>query len=421
MIISNKIRPDVCAAFDIGHQRYVETANGTNHMYFLLGTDTKTINHGMRCKDYLQEVFLSKRFRRAKTGSKIYQYPLRGVRNATKLFLKWPDKNMTVYASNVEKCIKYINKTYGINISAFVNSEYIELTFPINWFTDVINPVEASAICTLLRSCLIWKHNSFSEVLNNIDNLEDEYEEVFPEKDWLSGRSWECLEFLGNAPVQKALGSWDNLSKATRREANQEYHNGSGFVSTFNGLKKYVKKPDVISLISKMTKSNAYSDRCILLDQSGNLVYDKIITNERDMKRAAKKVENSQGMMFLFNRSLLNLPHSEYYYLQLKNIFSTGINIETTLGFTKYSMFSDNDIVKMYKYIRLCRLINCLSKEDLFVASGSFVKYGEFKAKNASSCNDFVNGYMQLISNTKTKNIVRKSRLLETAYSLLSK
>ncbi len=294
------------------------------------------------------------------------------------------------------------------------------MTFPINWFTDVINPVQASAICTLLRSCLIWKHNSFNEILDNIDDLEDEYEEVFPEKDWLSGRGRECLEFLGNAPAQKALGSWNNISKATKREANQEYHNGSGFVTTFNRLKKYVKKPDIISLISKMSKSNAYSDQCILLDDGNNLVYDKIITNERDMKRAAKKVENSQGMTFLFNRSLLNLPHSEYYYLQLKNSFSIGISIETTLGFTKYGMCLNNDVVKMYKYIRLCRLINCLSKEDLFLASGSFVKHGETKAKNVSSCSDFVNEYMQRISNTKTKNIVRKSRLLETAYSLLS-
>ena len=420
MIISDEFRHDVIKAFDIGHNRYIETAAGTNHMYFLLGTDTKTINHGMRCKDYLQEVFLAKKFKRSRTGDKIYQYPLRGIRNATKLFLKWPDRIMSVYASNVEKCINYINKAYGISISVSVNQEYVELTFPINWFTDIINPVQASAICTLLRSCLIWGFDSFDEVLDNIDGLEDEYEEVFPEKDWLSGRSRKCLEFLGNVPAQKALGSWDNISKATKRKPSQAYHNGSGFVTTFNSLKDYVNKPDVLALISKMTRSNAYSDQCILLDSANDLVYDKIITNESDMKRAAKKVKNSTGMTFLFNRSLLNLPDSEYYYLQLKNSFSIGLGISSTLGFTKYTLCFSTDVVKMYKYMRLTRLINCLSKEDLFLASGDFVKHAETKAKNVSSCSDFVNEYMQRISNTKTKEIVRKSRLLETAYSILS-
>ena len=420
MIISNEFRQDVVKAFDIGHSRYIETANGTNHMYFLLGTDTKTINHGMRCKDYLQEVFLSKKFRKTRTGDKIYQYPLRGVRNATKLFLKWPDRNMAPYTGNVEKCINYINKAYSISISASVNPEYVELTFPINWFTDIINPVQASAICTLLRSCLIWKYESFNEVLDNIDDLEDEYEEVFPEKDWLSGRSRACLEFLGNVPAQKALGSWDNISKAVKREPNQEYHNGSGFVTAFNRLKCYINKPDVLSLIDKMTRSNAYSDQCILLDSNNNLAYDKIITNEADMKRAAKKIKNAQGFTLLFNRSLLGLPDSEYYYLQLKASFANRLSIMTTLGFSRYIFQNQDNLVQMYKFIRLCRLLNCLSKEGLFLASGSFVNWAEDKARNASSCDVFVNQYMVLISNTKTKEIVRKSRLLETAYSLLS-
>jgi len=421
MIISNEFRQDVVKAFDIGHGRYVETASGTNHMYYLLGTDTKTINHGMRCKDYLQEVFLAKRFRKTRTGDKIYQYPLRGVRNATKLFLKWPDRNMAPYTGNVEKCINYINKAYSISISASVNPEYVELTFPINWFTDIINPVQASAITTLLRSCLIWKYESFNEVLDNIDDLEDEYEEVFPEKDWLSGRSRECLEFLGNVPAQKALGSWDNLSKAIKTKPTNGYHNGSGYVSTFNRLNTYVRKPDVLSLIAKMTRSNAYSDQCILLDSNNNLAYDKIITNEADMKRAAKKIKNAEGMTLLFNRSLLNIPNSEYYYLRLKNSFANQLNIITTLGFSIYTLQCQDNLVQMYKYVRLCRLINCLSKEDLFLAAGSFIKYAESKSKNASSCDAFVNQYMVLISNTKTKEIVRKSRLLETAYSLLSK
>ena len=64
-------RTDVIMGFNIGHSDYIETASGTKHMYFLLGTDTTIIEKGIRCKDYLQEVFLSKRYKKINYDEKL--------------------------------------------------------------------------------------------------------------------------------------------------------------------------------------------------------------------------------------------------------------------------------------------------------------------------------------------------------------
>ena len=143
-------RTDVIKGFNIGHSDYIETASGTKHMYFLLGTDATIIEKGIRCKDYLQEVFLSKRYKRINTRSKIYGYPMHKVKKATKLFLTYPHRDMLKYKDNIKRCITYINSAYNINIKVTIYSSYIELHMGKSWFTDKINNVEGSVITTLI-------------------------------------------------------------------------------------------------------------------------------------------------------------------------------------------------------------------------------------------------------------------------------
>lgn len=427
MIHSTKFRQDVITGFDIGHSAYIETATGTNHMYFLLGTDTKVINKGMRCKDYLQEVFLSKRFKSCK-NTQIYGYKLRGVRSATKLFLKWPNRDMTKYAINIERCIAYINKAYDINISVAVLKEYIELNMPLNWFTDIINPVQASAICSLLRSCMIWGRDSFKEVLEDIDDLEDEFDEVFPEKDWLGNRSRKQLNFLGNLRAQKILGKWDFCSKQYKKNPSSEYHNRSGWVTTSNESTKYADNTATLSLLDKAPSSGALSDQCVLIDDNGYLLYDKLIKNVDDFsKRFLKKCKGPiPRLTFVFNNAMLSDHENQSAYFMVSERHRDLMSVTTNVYHTKITVSGaslETYGKEIYEFIRICRLFNYMSDINPVFKQQWHTNFSHTIANNcllSGSEDEFVEFFMSKTCN-KHKALAEKTRLFNRLYNVLTK
>ena len=383
MIHETTYDPSVKKAFDVGHSRYIETASGTNHMYFLLGNNTKPIQYGMRCKDYLQEVFLCKRFKKTKTSHSIYGYNLRGVKNATRLYLKFPDKKMSEYKDNIHRCIKHINNTYDISISVCVLDEYIELRMPLNWFTDKINPVEASVISTLLRSCMVWRYDTVSEMLENIEEIEDMYEDedIFPDKDW-NGRGDLTLKFLQDTRSQKILGRWDFCNQMYRKCSNTTYHNRSGWVSCYNFKKGMRVGADMLDLLEQMTPSTSVSDPCILIDANTNRVLcSSIIKNKKDLKRALNKVKSEFKPCLLFNNAMLHTDSTYNYDVLFTNDIHT---VDRSIQYSKISLLFDItametqtcsygsektkqlSLLNNYDIIRLTRLLNSLAHEKSF-------------------------------------------------------
>lgn len=429
MIHETEFNEDVIDAFDIGHGRYIETASGIRHMYFLLGTDTKTINNGMRCKDYLQEVFLTKRFKRCKTGGVIYGFNLRGIRDATRLYLKFPHANMLDFKSNIHKCIAYINNTYNINISVSVLSQYVELRMPINWFTDKINPVEASAISTLLRSCMIWEYNSLEEIRDNIDELEDKYDHLFPEKDWNGRSSWQ-LDFLANTKAQKTFGRWDFVSKKLRTNPDQNYHNSSGWATCSNTYRQRKYDDATVSLISKLKPSSAVSDQCVLFigNKSGVAEKYKIIKNRRDLEVILNKVNKEKklidsteekAMYLMFTNSLIDNPNLYWLYHDTfaSDVTISGRNLQfSTFGLGGTSVLKSVALAR-YEDIRLYRLLNSLSYEPVFNLDTS----GNIRSLVAGNTYDeYCNQVYSRIKSSKVSSIIKKSDILKKVYNKLS-
>ncbi len=431
MIHQSEFRHDILEGFDIGHCSYIETASGINHMYFMLGTDTKPINKGMRCKDFLQEVFLIKRFPKCHTSNNIYGFKLRGVRTATKLFLKWPNKNMSEYTDNINRCIMYINTAYNINISACVKREYIELNMPFNWFTDKINPVEASAICSMLRSCLIWKYNTYKDMLKNIDDVEDEYEfkGVFPDKDW-SAKSKFQLEFLGNLKAQKVLGRWDFCSKSVKDMSCSMYHNNSGWVSCANFNRDSKMKKEALDLLEKMSPSTLVSDQCILIDEkTGKLLYPKLIRNSNELVRAIRKLDTSKGsktLKLVFNNSMSHTRTNRLAHCILKT--SDGWYDWNCLATMHYSIIKLNmagrncnknglikDCKERYELCRLRRVLNALSYESVF----NFEYLSGITSPTSDSREEFKQRVMSEVKHKKTIKILDKMDLLDKVYDIV--
>lgn len=362
-------RSEVSESFDVGHGAYIETATGTEHMYFLLGTESSVINKGMRCKDYLQEVFLAKKKKRLSIRTTIYGYPMVSIRAATKLFLKFPAEDMTDYTENVYKCINYINTTYKTKITVAVFIDYIQLDMGDDWFTDSINSVEASVICTFLRSCLIWKYDSYIDMRNNIDDIEDEYESVFPEKDWSSGVSKEALDYLGNTKAHSVMGKWINSSKYLLKRLNTEYHNSSGWRTAFNALGNL--EEDALLLLDKLKPSTSRSDQCILCSIEGKLLYPKVIKNSKDFRKALKK-KHVGSLCLIFNNANIGRPFeavisnelsigslSSTYWGTNSNVFYTK-TILNTIGTT--STIPINECMSWYKRFRCNKLFSTYGK-----------------------------------------------------------
>lgn len=429
MIHETEFNEDVIDAFDIGHGRYIETASGVRHMYFLLGTDTKTINNGMRCKDYLQEVFLTKRFKRCKTGGVIYGFNLRGIRDATRLYLKFPHVNMLDFESNIHKCIAYINNTYNINISVSVLSQYVELRMPINWFTDKINPVEASAISTLLRSCMIWEYNSLEEIRDNIDELEDKYDHLFPEKDWNGRGEWQ-LDYLSNTLAQRVLGRWDFCSKSVKSTPDQSYHNGSGWASAAGHYRTRKFDEATLSLIDKMKPSSTVSDQCILFigNKDAKAVQNRIIKNKKDLrivlnrlgkKSIEKRDSNDRQIYLIFNNAIINNSNTCWNYHD--TFANDSAPCRRSLQFTTYGLGSalnaKSIVLTKYENIRLARLMNSLSYECVFDLN---------KSNNIRSLvsdrtyDEYCNEVYSRIVSSKVSSIVKKNDILKKVYNKFS-
>lgn len=427
--MSNKTKcsASVVKGFDIGHSQYIETATGTDHMYFLLGTETRTINKGMRCKDFLQEVYLAKRFKRNKTGNQIYGFSLRGIRNATKLYLKFPRKNMYDYKDNIHRCIKYINKAYDISISVCVFDEYVELTMPLNWFTDKINPVQASAISSLLRSCMIWEYDTYTEMLENIEDIEDEYESIhiFPEKDW-TGRSDAALDFLGNLKAQRVLGSWELVSKNYKIISDTTYHNNSGWCSCFNFYRNNNITDDMLDLLDTMSPSSISSDQCILINSKrGKLLYPKIIRNSKDLTKALKGMTDVDraSPSLLFNNSILNTTNKWQYDIQFANPMGANLCEQGSLqyyiaglGPISSSKGGIDRVVKQYEIIRLRRVINALSYETCFSLNATPEKL-RFMATDVPYCT-FKKKVMNSIHSSKVKLFLNRRSILKDIHNL---
>ncbi len=317
VITANK---KVVKAFDVGHGRYIETASGTRHMYFLLGTDTKPINNGMRCKDYLQEVFLIKKYpRRVKKNAQVYGYPMRNVGKATKLYLHFPNVDMLAHASNIEKCITYINNSYDIDIEFSICDKYVELHMGKDWFVDKINPTVASVITTLLRSCLIWEYDTFNELLENIDDIEDKYDSCrgFPDKDWNAGKK--ALEFLCKSNLHKKLGTWKQQRRAARTEISTDYHNSSGWHSVANVVNFCANISDAVGQLKPATLA---SNQCVIF-QKKEIVTNKPIKNRKEfvavmMRHIKKSMKTSKDILpvIVFNNgaSVRECTYSSYEY-----------------------------------------------------------------------------------------------------------